>query len=98
MMRISLSVGVIWSMASICLTILLVLVFLQDEWIGDTPVSKIPGKFGLWRWCADKDGVDTCRGDLITFSSILSPAFRAGTVFTGSVLQRRFFEDFGGSM
>ena len=29
MMRISLSVGVIWSMASICLTILLVLVFLQ---------------------------------------------------------------------
>ena len=26
----------------------------QDEWIGDTPVSKIPGKFGLWRWCADK--------------------------------------------
>jgi len=83
MMRISLSVGVIWSMASICLTILLVLVFLQDEWIGDTPVSKIPGKFGLWRWCADKDGVDTCRGDLSTFSSILSPAFRAATVFTG---------------
>lgn len=55
MMRISLSVGVLWAMSSICLSILLVLVFLQDQWIGDTPQSENgPGNFGLWRWCSDK--------------------------------------------
>ena len=54
MMRYSLSVGVVWAMASICLTILLVVVFLQDQWIGDTPQSEGPGNFGLWRWCSDK--------------------------------------------
>ena len=30
-----------------------------------------------------RDGIDECRGDLGMFSTILSPAFRAGTVFTG---------------
>ena len=29
------------------------------------------------------DGVEICHGDLATFSSILSPAFRASTVFSG---------------
>lgn len=86
MMRISLSVGVVWAMASICLSILLVLVFLQDQWIGDTPQSEGPGHFGLWRWCSDSregDGFNMCRGSLQDFSSIISPAFRAATVFTG---------------
>ena len=55
MMRISLSVGVLWAMSSICLSILLVLVFLQDQWIGATLQSENgPGNFGLWRWCSDK--------------------------------------------
>merc|ERR1712183_714377 len=43
-----------------------------------------PGNFGLWRWCSDnRDGFDVCRGALPDFSSIISPAFRAATVFTG---------------
>lgn len=84
MMRISLNVGVIWAVASICLSIILATVFLQDQWIGDTPLSKGPGNFGLWHWCSDsRDGVDACRGSLSDFSSILSPAWRAATVFSG---------------
>ena len=68
MMRISLNVGVIWAVASICLSIILTVVFLQvririnhvtdlcfqDQWIGDTPLSKAPGNFGLWHWCSDR--------------------------------------------
>jgi len=86
MMRISMSVGVVWAMASICLSILVVVVFLQDQWIGDTPQSEGPANFGLWRWCSDEregDGFEMCRGALQDFPSILSPAFRAATVFTG---------------
>ena len=29
-------------------------VFLEDQWIGDTPSSRSPGNFGLWRWCTDR--------------------------------------------
>ena len=77
MMRLALSVGVVWGVASTCLAILLVTVFLQvgccsaavlqsvlllqavymmlqDQWMGDTPQSKGPGNFGLWRWCSDR--------------------------------------------
>lgn len=84
MMRTSLAVGVVWGVASFCLTIITGLVFVQDQWIGDTEQSKGPGNFGLWRWCSDsRDGLDICRGELDNFSSLLSPAFRAATVFTG---------------
>jgi len=84
MMRTSLAVGVVWAVASLCLMILTALVFMQDQWIGDTHLSKGPGNFGLWRWCSDsRDGFDLCRGDLTNFSSLLSPAFKAATVFTG---------------
>ena len=99
-MKISMSIGVIWAMSSICLTIILLLVFVQDQWIGDTQESKGSGHFGLWRWCSDgwekslmclliiytndrSDGREVCQGDLGSFSSILSPAFRASTVFSG---------------
>ena len=57
---------------------------MQDQWIGDTPISKGPGNFGLWRWCSDsRDGLDRCRGELTDFSTLLSPAFLSATVFTG---------------
>merc|ERR1712014_269296 len=59
-------------------------VFLQDQWIGDAENSKGPGNFGIWRWCvASQDGTDICRGRLDDFGTILSPAFRAATVFVG---------------
>jgi len=83
MMRISLAVGVVWGVATLCLAIITGLVLIQDQWIGDTEVSKGPGNFGLWRWCSDsRDGLARCRGELSDFSTFLSPAFRSATVFT----------------
>jgi len=83
-MRNSKAVGVLWGIFSICYAIIAIVVFLQDQWIGETEQSKAPGNFGLWHWCSDRrDGRDMCHGRLDSFSSILSPAFRAATVFCG---------------
>lgn len=83
-MRHSKAVGVLWGIFTICYAIIVVVVFMQDQWIGDTEQSKAPGNFGLWHWCSDRrDGRDICHGRLDNFSSILSPAFRAATVFCG---------------
>lgn len=89
------SVSIVWGIFTVCSAILNVLVFLQDEWVGDTPTSKSPGHFGLWRFCnvlsdGGGGGLDStpsvevkCVGRLDDFASILSPAFRAATVFVG---------------
>ena len=34
-----------------CSAILNIVVFLQEEWVGETSKSKSPGHFGLWRFC-----------------------------------------------
>jgi len=83
-MRNSKAVGVLWGVFTVCYTVLIIVVFLQDQWIGDAENSKGPGNFGIWRWCTDsQDGREICRGRLDDFGTILSPAFRAATVFTG---------------
>jgi len=83
-MRSSKAVGVLWGIFTLCYTILVIVVFMQDQWIGDAENSKGPGNFGVWRWCTDShDGREICRGRLDDFGTILSPAFRAATVFTG---------------
>merc|ERR1711892_272631 len=83
-MRSSKAVGVLWGIFTLCYTILAIVVFMQDQWIGDADNSKGPGNFGTWRWCTDsQDGREICRGRLDDFGTILSPAFRAATVFTG---------------
>lgn len=83
-MRNSKAVGVLWGIFTVCYGIIAIVVFMQDQWIGDDNNSKGPGNFGLWRWCTDsQDGREICRGRLNDFSTILSPAFRAATVFTG---------------
>jgi len=83
-MRNSKAVGVLWGIFTVCYAIITIVVFMQDQWIGDSDNSKGPGNFGLWRWCTDtQDNQRICRGRLDEFSTILSPAFRAATVFTG---------------
>jgi len=82
-MRCRWGVGVLWAVFTICHAILTAVLFLEDQWIGDTPASRSPGNFGLWRWCSDREGGDQCHGSLADFSSLLSPAARAATVFTG---------------
>lgn len=83
-MRNSKAVGVLWGIFTVCYAIITIVVFMQDQWIGNSDYSKGPGNFGLWRWCTDsQDGSEICRGRLNDFSSILSPAFRAASVFVG---------------
>lgn len=82
-MRCRWATGVLWAVFTTCYAILTAVVFLEDQWIGDTEESHSPGNFGLWRWCTDRDGDDLCHGSLNDFSSLLSPANRAATVFTG---------------
>jgi len=102
-MKHSKSVGILWGVFTVCSAILNIVVFLQEEWIGETSTSKSPGHFGLWRFCtvlsrsSDNSASSVgdsfsssqpaeeviCIGQLDNFASILSPAFRAATVFVG---------------
>jgi len=83
-MRNSKAIGVLWGVFTVCYAIITIVVFMQDEWIGDSDYAKGPGNFGLWSWCTDShDGREICRGRLDDFSTILSPGFRAATVFVG---------------
>jgi len=93
--RQSKSVAILWAIFTFCSAILNIVVFLSEEWVGATDKSKSPGHFGLWKFCIfltssapTSDGIIPepdirCLGSLENFSSILSPAFRASTVFVG---------------
>ena len=90
--RNSKAVGILWGVFTICSAILNVVVFISPQWVGDTESSKSPGNFGLWKFCTllssstqsgQDEGSLICIGDLNNFASILSPAFRASTVFVG---------------
>jgi len=95
-MRQSKSVAILWGVFSFCSAILNIVVFLSEEWVGATEDSKSPGHFGLWKYCFFVVGSSSsvidgslaeptvkCMGSLVNFSSILSQAFRASTVFVG---------------
>jgi hypothetical protein len=93
--RNSRAVAILWGVFTVCSAILNIVVFVSPHWVGDTDESKGPGNFGLWRFCtvlsssssdgnpdsAFDGGSVVCIGDLTNFASILSPAFRAATVF-----------------
>ncbi|CAG0881193.1 unnamed protein product [Darwinula stevensoni] len=83
--RNSKAIAVLWGVFTICFAIISVVVFVQPQWIGDTASSRGIGYFGLWQHCTVSHDGQTlaCRGRLQDFASILSPAFRAATVFTG---------------
>eukprot|EP00095_Tigriopus_kingsejongensis_P008767 maker-scaffold151_size306168-snap-gene-1.6 protein:Tk08767 transcript:maker-scaffold151_size306168-snap-gene-1.6-mRNA-1 annotation:"lipoma hmgic fusion partner-like 3 protein" len=92
--RHSRAVGIIWGVFTVCAAIIHIVVFMSSNWVGDTVQSKGPGHFGLWQFCTvlSSDGTSAgasptesvvCIGEVTNFSSILSPAFRAATVFVG---------------
>ncbi|RWS29595.1 hypothetical protein B4U80_11310 [Leptotrombidium deliense] len=84
-MRNSRAIGVLWAVFTMCYAIINVVVFVQPQWLGDTESSRGTGYFGLWKSCRLlQDGQDLlCEGRLDDFSSIVTPAFRASTVFVG---------------
>jgi len=90
-MRNSKAVGVLWGIFSVCYTIIVMVVFTQDEWVGGSDQSKISGYFGLWRWCVHSDeGPGECRGNLVNFSTILSSGFIGTTILVGITVMASF--------
>ena len=83
--RNSKAVGVLWGVFTICFAIIDIVVFVQPQWIGDTVDSKGTGYFGLWKHCSVvREGAElVCHGRLDDLNGILTPAFRASTVFVG---------------
>ncbi|KAF8771943.1 LHFPL tetraspan subfamily member 3 protein like [Argiope bruennichi] len=85
-MRNSKAIGVLWGVFTICFAIINAVVFIQPQWIGDTPESRGTGYFGLWQSCRQsiQDGQElVCHGRLDDFASIPSPAFKMATIFIG---------------
>ena len=92
--RNSKAVGILWGVFTICSAVLNIVVFASENWVGDTATSKGPGHFGLWKFCTvlssdaessavGQGGKVLCIGEVNNFGSILSPAFRAASVFVG---------------
>lgn len=88
--RNSRAVGVLWGVFTICFAIINIVVFIQPQWIGDTPDSPGTGYFGLYEYCEifqtgnQLAGQNIyCEGRFDDFSSILSVSFRAASFFVG---------------
>ncbi|KAK2142126.1 hypothetical protein LSH36_994g00031 [Paralvinella palmiformis] len=79
------AVGVMWGIFTICYAIIAVIVFIQPQWMGDTSYTEGTGYFGLYRTCRLENAgqVHSCTGSLDHFSTIISDAFKAATVFVG---------------
>ncbi|CAG0879545.1 unnamed protein product [Cyprideis torosa] len=84
--RNSKAIASLWGIFTICFVILVVVIFVQPQWIGDTEDSRGTGYFGLWKHCVSlrpESGELICKGRVDDFATIITPAFRAATVFTG---------------
>ncbi|KAB7497611.1 Lipoma HMGIC fusion partner-like 4 protein [Armadillidium nasatum] len=80
------AIGVLWGVFTICFAIIVVVIFIQPQWIGDTYLSKGTGYFGLWQRCTPSEtGADVipCTGNLQDLKSIPSLGFRAATILVG---------------
>nr|XP_057940128.1 LHFPL tetraspan subfamily member 5 protein-like [Doryrhamphus excisus] len=84
--RNSRAIGVMWAVFTICFVIITVVVFIQPFWIGDSVNTPQAGYFGLFHYCIG-NALTTeliCRGSLLDFGSISSPAFRTAMFFVGT--------------
>ncbi|XP_061665812.1 LHFPL tetraspan subfamily member 5b [Syngnathoides biaculeatus] len=84
--RNSRAIGVLWGVFTMCLVIIAVVVFIQPFWIGDSVNTPQAGYFGLFHYCVGNPLTSelTCKGSLLDFGSIPSPAFRTAMFFVGA--------------
>jgi len=77
--------GLSWALLTLCFLILNFIVFVEPEWVGDTLDSPGVGYFGLYQLCEfiHFGSFRVCDGNLRDFDSIVTPAFRASTIFVG---------------
>ena len=79
------AVGVTWALLTCCFLIINIIVFAEDQWIGDTDDSPGTGWVGLYRLCelVNNGRVEICEGYFQNFNSILTDSFKAATFFIG---------------
>ncbi|CAG07483.1 unnamed protein product, partial [Tetraodon nigroviridis] len=84
--RNSRAIGVMWAVFTVCLAIIAVVVFIQPFWIGDSVNTPQAGYFGLFHYCIGNALTSEliCKGSILDFASIPSPAFRTTMFFVGS--------------
>lgn len=84
--RNSRAIGVMWAIFTICFSIIIMVVFIQPYWIGDSVNTPQAGYFGLFHYCIGNALTSEliCKGSVFNFGSIPSAAFRTAMFFTGS--------------
>lgn len=84
--RNSRAIGVMWAVFTICFAIITVVVFIQPFWIGDSVNTPQAGYFGLFHYCIGNALTSelTCKGSVLDFASIPSPAFKTAMFFVGT--------------
>lgn len=79
------AVCVLWAVLTIIWATLNVVVFVQPQWIGDTPESPGFGHHGVFAHCFP-DNINLryeCSGNFADFNSIINDAYKATTFFVG---------------
>lgn len=84
--RNSRAIGVMWAVFTICFVIITVVVFIQPYWIGDSVNTPQAGYFGLFHYCIGNALTSelVCKGSMLDFASIPSPAFKTAMFFVGT--------------
>lgn len=77
------AVGVMWGTLTICFSVLVMALFIQPYWIGDSVNTPQAGYFGLFSYCVGNvlSSELICKGGPLDFSSIPSRAFKTAMFF-----------------
>ncbi|KAM5262671.1 LHFPL tetraspan subfamily member 5 protein [Ctenodactylus gundi] len=77
------AVGVMWGTLTICFSVLVMALFIQPYWIGDSVSTPQAGYFGLFSYCVGNvlSSELICKGGPLDFASIPSRAFKTAMFF-----------------
>ena len=76
---------VLWALLTIIWCVMNVVVFVQPQWIGDTPESDGYGHHGVWAYCYPNHAElrYECSGNWADFNTLLNNPYRASAFFVG---------------
>ncbi|XP_074092545.1 LHFPL tetraspan subfamily member 5 protein isoform X3 [Macrotis lagotis] len=77
------AVGVMWGTLTICFSVLVMALFIQPYWIGDSINTPQAGYFGLFSYCVGNALTSEliCKGSPLDFKTIPSGAFKTAMFF-----------------
>ena len=84
--RNSRAIGVMWAIFTLCFAIIIMVVFIQPFWIGDSVNTLQAGYFGLFHYCIGNALTSEliCKGSVFDFGSIPSAAFKTAMFLVGT--------------